>query len=71
MTTPYHQEEIPLVTTPEDDEEITGVVQNTEDPGVSINNSMPGNPPEPTSTNDNNMPKLEAVGDSDTKEDEN
>ena len=45
--------------------------QNTEDPGVSINNSMPGNPPEPTSTNDNNMPKLEAVGDSDTKEDEN
>ena len=32
---------------------------------------MPGNPPDPTSTNDNNTPKVETVGESDAQEDEN
>ena len=45
--------------------------QNTEDPGVNINNDMPGNPPEPTSTNDKNTPKVDTVNKSDAKEDEN
>ena len=45
--------------------------QNTEDLGVNINNTMPGNPPEPTFTNDDNMPKVETVDKSDAKEGEN
>ena len=45
--------------------------QNTEDLGVNINNAMPGNPLEPTSTNYNNMPKVEIVENSDAGEDEN
>ena len=54
--------------------EITGVDQNTEDPGVNHttgeNNSMPGNNPGPIPTNDNNTPKVETVGESDTEEEE-
>ena len=45
--------------------------QNTEDPGVNINNAMTGNPPYPTSTNNKNRPKVETVDESDAKEDEN
>ena len=45
--------------------------QNIEDPGVNINNAMTGNPPDPTSTNNNNTPKVETVNESDTKEDKN
>ena len=45
--------------------------QNTEYPGVNINNLMPGNPPEPTSTSDNNTPKVDTVDKSDAKEDKN
>ena len=45
--------------------------QNTEDPGVNINNSMSGNLPEHTSTNNNNTPKFDTVDDSDAKGDEN
>ena len=86
VTTQEHQEETPGVTTTEEEEEIqemeipedqnenkeiAGVDQNTEDPGVNINNAMPGNPPEPTSTNENNMPKAETVDEYDSKEDEN
>ena len=72
--TPNHREKIPGVTTTEEEEEnkeISGVHQNTENPGVNINNAMPGNPLEPTSTNDNNTPKLETVDESDAEEDEN
>ena len=32
---------------------------------------MPGNPPEPTATNNNNTPKVETVDESDAEEDEN
>ena len=86
VTTPNHQVEIPGVTPPEEEEDITdmdipeeddenteivGVDQNTEDPGVNSNNAMPGNPPEPTPTNDNNTPKVESVDKSDAKEDRN
>ena len=54
----------------EEDEntEITGVDQNTEDTGVNTNNAMPGKPPEPTPTNDNNTPKVGVVDESDAKE---
>ena len=45
--------------------------QNTENPGLNINNAMPGNPPELTSTNNNNMPKVETVDKSDAEEDKN
>ena len=45
--------------------------QKTEDTGVNINNSMPGNPPEPNDTNDNNASKVETVNESDAKEDKN
>ena len=41
--------------------------KNTEDPGVNVNNDIPGNPPEPTHTNDNNTPKVETVDKSDAK----
>ena len=45
--------------------------QNTEDPGVNVNNAMPGNPAEPTPTNDNNTPKVETFNEYYAKEDEN
>ena len=45
--------------------------QHTEYKGVNINNATPGNPPEPTSTNDNNAPKVETVDKYDTEEDKN
>ena len=76
VKTPYQQEEIPVVTRTEEKETITwmGILeeqdenkelaevdQNMEDPRVNINNSMPGNPPETTSTNKNNTPKVETV----------
>ena len=44
--------------------------QTIEDPGVNINNAMTGNPPGPTSTNNNNTPKVETVNESDAEEDE-
>ena len=55
----------------DENKEIVRVDQNTEDPGVNINNSMTGNPPKPTSKNGNNMPKVETVNESDVKENEN
>ena len=55
--------------------EITGVDQNTEYTGVKhtteANNAMPGNPPEPTSADKKNMPKLETVNESDAEEEKN
>ena len=60
----------------EEDEntEIIGVYQNTEDPLVNhttgANNTMPGNPQYPTPTNDNNTPKLEMVDKYDSEEDD-
>ena len=38
---------------------------------MNINNAMPGNPLEPTSTNDNNTPKVVTVDKSDAKEEKN
>ena len=78
METPEEEEEIPEADIPEEedeDTEITGVNKNTEDSGVNhtkdSKNAMPGNPPGPISTNDNNTPKVETVNDeSDTVEDE-
>ena len=55
----------------DENKEIVVVDQNTEDPGVNINNSMTGKPPEPTSKNGNNTPKVETVNESDVKENEN
>ena len=55
----------------DDNKEILGVDHNTEDQEVSINNAMPGNPPEPTSKNNNNTPKVETVDKSDAEEDKN
>ena len=60
----------------EEDEntEITGVDQNTDNPGlnhtIGASNAMPENPPDPTPTNYNNTPKVETVDESDTEEDE-
>ena len=87
MTTTY-QEEIPGVTTPEEEDEIievdipeeedenmeiTGVDQNISYPGLNhttgANNSMPGNPPGPIPTNDNNTPKVETFDKSNGEED--
>ena len=45
--------------------------QNIEDTGANINNAMPGNPPDPTHTNDNNTPKVETIDKSNAKEDKN
>ena len=59
---------------PEEEDEntyIVGVDQNTEYPGVNVNNVMPGNPLEPTPTYDNNTPNVETVDESDVEEDEN
>ena len=55
----------------DENKEIVGVGQNIEYPGVNINNAMPGNTPEPTSTNNNNTPKVETVVECDAEEDEN
>ena len=79
VTTPEEEEEIPEVEIPEEEyeeTEIPGVDQDTEDTGVSnptgANHAMPGNPPGPIPTNDNNMLKVETVDDeSDTEEDKN
>ena len=88
VTTPDYQEEIPGVTTQEEEEEITemdmteeedenteitGVDQNTEDPGVNhttgANNAIHGSPPGPTPTNDISTHKVETVNKSNTEED--
>ena len=54
--------------------EIIGVDQNTEYPVMNhttgANNAIPGSPPDPTPTNDNNALKLEMAGESDVEEDE-
>ena len=62
------EEEIPEVDIPEEEDEnaeITGVDQNTEDPGVNHTkggkNAMHGNPPGPIPTKDKNTPKVETV----------
>ena len=72
-TTEEEGETIDMEIPEEEDEnkEIAEVDKKTEDTGVNINNAMPGNPPEPTHTNDNNMPKAETVDESDAKEYEN
>ena len=81
MATP-EQEEIPGVKTPEEEEKIseldipeeedeetviTGVDQDTEDPGVNhptgSNNTMPGNPLGFIPTNNNNTPKVDTADD--------
>ena len=43
------------------------LVKRTEDPGVNINNAIPGNPQEPTSADNKNTPKVETVDKSNTK----
>ena len=76
MATPEEEEEIPEVDIPEEEDEytdITGVYQNTEYPGVNhttgSNNAIPGNPPWPINTNNNNTTKVDTVDDkSDTEE---
>ena len=74
MKTPEEEVEITEVDIPEEEDdntEITRVYQNTEYPGVNhitgANNTMPENPPEPTSTKDNNTLKVETVKDSDAE----
>ena len=74
MTTTEEEEEIQEMEISEyqdENKEIAVVDQNTEDPGVNINNAMHGNPPEPTCTNDNNTPKVETADESDVEEDGN
>ena len=77
VKTPEEEVEITEVDIPEEEDdntEITRVYQNTEYPGVNhttgANNTMPGNPPEPTSTKYNNTPKVETVDEPDAEEDE-
>ena len=68
------EEEIQEMEIPEyqdENKEISGVDQNTEYSGVNINNAMPDNPPDLTSTNGNKTPKVDTVDKSDAKEDEN
>ena len=50
---------------------ISVVDKNTEDPGVNINNAMCVNPPEHTSTNNNNTPKVDTFNESDAKYENN
>ena len=54
--------------------EVTEVDENTEDPGLNHttwgNNTVPGNPPGPIPTNDNNTPKVGTVDDESDSEEE-
>ena len=78
VATLEEEEEIPEEDIPEEedqDTDIIGVDQNTKDPGVNhttgANNVVPGNPPGPIPTNNNNTYKVETVNnESDTEEDE-